>query len=86
MSGVAGQYNFVATRGLADARSIRLSLATHEDQDGLKNGIAWDCRQLTIPRNSVTSTGGGLSVRQRTQHALSRDHDSAQFVAVEVRF
>jgi hypothetical protein len=52
VSGVGGQYNFVAmAHAIADARSILMLRATHENKDGLKSGIVWNYGHVTIPRH-----------------------------------
>jgi len=52
VSGVGGQYNFVAmAHAIPDARSILMLRATHENRDGLKSGIVWNYGHVTIPRH-----------------------------------
>jgi acyl-CoA hydrolase len=52
VSGVGGQYNFVAmAHAMADARSILMLRATHDNQDGLKSSIVWNYGHVTIPRH-----------------------------------
>ncbi len=52
VSGVGGQYNFVAmAHAIADARSILMLRATHDNQDGLKSSIVWSYGHVTIPRH-----------------------------------
>ncbi len=53
VSGVGGQYNFVAmAHALPDARSILMLRATHENAaDGLRSNIVWNYGQVTIPRH-----------------------------------
>ncbi len=52
VSGVGGQYNFVAmAHALPDARSILMLRATHEHKDGLKSSIVWSYGHVTIPRH-----------------------------------
>lgn len=52
VSGVGGQYNFVAmSHALADARLIMMLRATHDNQDGLKSSIVWNYGHVTIPRH-----------------------------------
>jgi acyl-CoA hydrolase len=52
VSGVGGQYNFVAMgHALPDARSILMLRATHDNQDGLKSNIVWNYGHVTIPRH-----------------------------------
>ncbi|WP_271009504.1 acetyl-CoA hydrolase/transferase C-terminal domain-containing protein [Paucibacter sp. B51] len=52
VSGVGGQYNFVAmAHALPDARSILLLRATHDNAQGLSSSIAWHYANCTIPRH-----------------------------------
>ena len=52
VSGVGGQYNFVAmSHALADARLIMMLRATHDNKDGLKSSIVWNYGNVTIPRH-----------------------------------
>jgi len=52
VSGVGGQYNFVAmAHALPDARSILMLRATHEHKDGLRSSIVWNYGHVTIPRH-----------------------------------
>lgn len=53
VSGVGGQYNFVAMgHALTDARSILMLRSTHENKrDGLTSSIHWACGNVTIPRH-----------------------------------
>jgi acyl-CoA hydrolase len=52
VSGVGGQYNFVAmAHALPDARSILMLRATHDNKDGLRSSIVWNYGQVTIPRH-----------------------------------
>jgi hypothetical protein len=52
VSGVGGQYNFVAmAHAIPDARSILMLRATHDNQDGLKSSIVWRYGHVTIPRH-----------------------------------
>jgi acyl-CoA hydrolase len=52
VSGVGGQYNFVAmAHALPDARSILMLRATHEHRDGLRSSIVWSYGHTTIPRH-----------------------------------
>jgi acyl-CoA hydrolase len=52
VSGVGGQYNFVAmSHALADARLIMMLRATHDNKDGLKSSIVWSYGHVTIPRH-----------------------------------
>ena len=52
VSGVGGQYNFVAmAHALPDARLVMMLRATHENRDGLKSSIVWNYGSVTIPRH-----------------------------------
>lgn len=52
VSGVGGQYNFVAMgHALADARSILMLRSTHDNKDGLRSNIVWSYANCTIPRH-----------------------------------
>lgn len=52
VSGVGGQYNFVAmAHALPDARSILMLRSTHEHRDGLRSSIVWSYGCTTIPRH-----------------------------------
>ena len=52
VSGVGGQYNFVAmAHALPDARLLMMLRATHDNADGLKSSIVWSYGHITIPRH-----------------------------------
>ncbi len=52
VSGVGGQYNFVAmAHALPDARLVMMLRATHNNKDGLTSGIVWSYGNVTIPRH-----------------------------------
>lgn len=52
VSGVGGQYNFVAMgHALPDARSILMLRATHETPQGPVSNIVWSYGHTTIPRH-----------------------------------
>ena len=52
VSGVGGQYNFVAmSHALPDARLIMMLRATHDNKDGLRSSIVWNYGHVTIPRH-----------------------------------
>ncbi|MDP2065121.1 MAG: acetyl-CoA hydrolase/transferase C-terminal domain-containing protein [Burkholderiaceae bacterium] len=52
VSGVGGQYNFVAmAHALPDARSILMLRATHEHKEGVRSAIVWSYAHATIPRH-----------------------------------
>jgi acyl-CoA hydrolase len=52
VSGVGGQYNFVAmSHALPDARLLMILRATHDNKDGLHSSIVWNYGHVTIPRH-----------------------------------
>jgi acyl-CoA hydrolase len=52
VSGVGGQYNFVAmAHALKGARSVLLLKSTHQGHAGFESNIVWDYTQCTIPRH-----------------------------------
>lgn len=52
VSGVGGQYNFVAmAHALPDARLVMMLRATHDNKAGLKSSIVWNYGHVTIPRH-----------------------------------
>jgi len=52
VSGVGGQYNFVAmAHALPDARLVMMLRATHDNKNGLKSSIVWNYGHVTIPRH-----------------------------------
>jgi len=52
VSGVGGQYNFVAmAHALPDARLVMMLRATHEHHDGPRSSIVWSYGHVTIPRH-----------------------------------
>ncbi len=52
ISGVGGQYNFVAmSHALPDARLLMMLRATHDNADGLRSSIVWNYGHVTIPRH-----------------------------------
>jgi hypothetical protein len=52
VSGVGGQYNFVAmAHAMPDARLIMMLRATHEHKDGAHSSIVWNYGHVTIPRH-----------------------------------
>lgn len=52
VSGVGGQYNFVAmAHALPDARLLMMLRSTHENRDGLRSSIVWNYANVTIPRH-----------------------------------
>jgi len=52
VSGVGGQYNFVAmAHAIPDARSILMLRATHDNKDGFRSSIVWNYGHVTIPRH-----------------------------------
>ncbi len=52
VSGVGGQYNFVAmAHALPDGRLVMMLRATHDNKAGLKSSIVWNYGHVTIPRH-----------------------------------
>ncbi len=52
VSGVGGQYNFVAmSHALPDARLIMMLRSTHDHKDGPTSSIVWNYGHVTIPRH-----------------------------------
>lgn len=52
VSGVGGQYNFVAmAHELPDGRSVLLQRATRQGKNGVETNIRWHYGQITIPRH-----------------------------------
>lgn len=52
VSGVGGQYNFVAmAHALADARSVLMLRATRDSGDKVHSNIVWNYGHVTIPRH-----------------------------------
>jgi acyl-CoA hydrolase len=52
VSGVGGQYNFVAMgHALRDARSVLMLRSTHDNAEGLHSSIVWRYGHVTIPRH-----------------------------------
>ncbi|MGN6322679.1 MAG: acetyl-CoA hydrolase/transferase C-terminal domain-containing protein [Dyella sp.] len=52
VSGVGGQYNFVAmAHELPDGRSVLLQRATRQGKNGVETNIRWQYGQVTIPRH-----------------------------------
>jgi hypothetical protein len=52
VSGVGGQYNFVAmAHALPDARLVMMLRATHEHKEGPRSSIVWSYGHVTIPRH-----------------------------------
>ena len=52
VSGVGGQYNFVAmAHALEDSRSILMLRSTHQGKDGPESNIVWKYTYCTIPRH-----------------------------------
>ena len=52
VSGVGGQYNFVAmAHAMPDARLVMMLRATHEHRDGVHSSIVWSYGHVTIPRH-----------------------------------
>ncbi len=84
VSGVGGQYNFVAMgHALPDARSVLMLRATHENHHGLTSSIVWNYGNVTIPRHLrdvVITEYGVADLRGKTDtevvQALIRIADS----------
>ncbi|MEO3713972.1 acetyl-CoA hydrolase/transferase C-terminal domain-containing protein [Roseateles flavus] len=84
VSGVGGQYNFVAMgHALPDARSVLMLRATHDNHHGLTSSIVWNYGNVTIPRHLrdlVITEYGVADLRGRTDtevvQALIRIADS----------
>lgn len=84
VSGVGGQYNFVAMgHALPDARSVLMLRATHENHHGLTSSIVWNYGNVTIPRHLrdlVVTEYGVADLRGKTDtevvQALIRIADS----------
>lgn len=52
VSGVGGQYNFVAmAHALPDARSILMLRSTYDHKDGVRSTLVWNYAYETIPRH-----------------------------------
>ena len=52
VSGVGGQYNFVAmSHALPDARLVMMLRSTHDNKDGLRSSVVWSYGHVTIPRH-----------------------------------
>ncbi len=52
VSGVGGQYNFVAmSHALPDARLLMMLRSTHDHKDGMTSSIVWNYGHITIPRH-----------------------------------
>jgi acyl-CoA hydrolase len=52
VSGVGGQYNFVAmAHALPDARLLMMLRATHDNKAGFRSSIVWNYGHVTIPRH-----------------------------------
>ncbi len=52
VSGVGGQYNFVAmAHALPDARLVMMLRSTHEHPEGVTSSIVWNYGHVTIPRH-----------------------------------
>jgi acyl-CoA hydrolase len=52
VSGVGGQYNFVAMANeLPDGRSLLLVRSTRHDGGELRSNVVWNSEQVTIPRH-----------------------------------
>jgi acyl-CoA hydrolase len=77
VSGVGGQYNFVAmAHALPDARLVMMLRATHEHRDGPRSSIVWSYGHVTIPRHLrdivVTEYGVADLRGQRDREVIER--------------
>jgi acyl-CoA hydrolase len=76
VSGVGGQYNFVAmAHAIPDARSILMLRATHDNRDGLSSSIVWNYGNVTIPRHLrdiVITEYGVADLRGRSDGEIVR--------------
>jgi acyl-CoA hydrolase len=76
VSGVGGQYNFVAmAHALPEARSILCVRATRESRGEVTSSIPWSYGSATIPRHLrdiVVSEYGIADLRGRTDRESSR--------------
>ncbi len=75
VSGVGGQYNFVAmAHALADGRSILMIRSTREARGKLHSNIVWNYGSITIPhqlRDLVVTEYGIADLRGRTDHEVA---------------
>ncbi|HEY1771835.1 MAG TPA: acetyl-CoA hydrolase/transferase C-terminal domain-containing protein [Gammaproteobacteria bacterium] len=74
VSGVGGQYNFVAmAHALRQARSILLLRSTHESHGRLESNIVWEYAHSTIPRHlrdMVVTEYGIADLRGKSDHEV----------------
>ena len=86
VSGVGGQYNFVAQAfALEDARSIILLRATRASRSGVSSNIRWNYGHTTIPRHLrdiVVTEYGVADLRGKTD----RDVIAAMLAVTDARF
>jgi acyl-CoA hydrolase len=75
VSGVGGQYNFVAmAHALEDGRSILLIRSTREEDGALRSNIRWTYGSITIPRHLrdiVVTEYGIADLRGRTDEDVA---------------
>jgi acyl-CoA hydrolase len=75
VSGVGGQYNFVAmAHALEDGRSILMIRSTHEDRGRVQSNIRWTYGTITIPRHLrdfVVTEYGIADLRGRTDEQVA---------------
>jgi acyl-CoA hydrolase len=75
VSGVGGQYNFVAmAHALEDGRSILMIRSTHEDRGRVQSNIRWSYGAVTIPRHLrdfVVTEYGIADLRGRTDEQVA---------------
>ncbi|QNP39783.1 acetyl-CoA hydrolase/transferase C-terminal domain-containing protein [Lysobacter solisilvae (ex Woo and Kim 2020)] len=86
VSGVGGQYNFVAmAHALPDARSVLMLRATRESNGQVRSSVVWNYEHTTIPRHlrDVYITEYGIAdVRGRTDE----DCIAAMLAIADARF
>lgn len=75
LSGVGGQYNFVAmAHALEDGRSILMIRSTHEEQGRVQSNIRWSYGNITIPRHLrdfIVTEYGIADLRGRTDEEVA---------------
>ena len=86
VSGVGGQYNFVAQSfALDDARSIMMARATHNSKGRVTSNIRWEYGHTTIPRHlrdTVVTEYGIADLRGKSD----RDVIAAMLAIADSRF
>lgn len=75
LSGVGGQYNFVAmAHALEDGRSILMIRSTHEEHGRVQSNIRWSYGNITIPRHLrdfIVTEYGIADLRGRTDEEVA---------------